>query len=325
MLCFSLRFLAAALGAFLLAVPVSRGAEALAPSLKKSGEYHLLTARLGAAAITVGDAIYIIGGSATGATADIERFDLRTQKVERITNQILPRRYHSVVEYDGRIYIFGGQGFGSRAERFEAVVEIFDPATRTLSQGTKMPAPRAHMAGARLGAMVCLAGGTKMKNESEVVHSNELDFYDLKTNTWTKGPPMPTTRESQGLAVGNFLIVPGGFRGSSRLAEVEMFVPQELAWKALPSLSRKVSGNSLGQLGSYLFLMGDYSDMQSVLAYDLSTRKTFELKVPEFKGARHTTAAVAGGSLYVIGGTLSDGDAALDLIQVFTLAPAAKK
>ncbi len=307
-------------GAILSAAPA-----APAPLLRKVGEYRLQTARYGAAAVAVGDSIYVIGGSAVGAVTDIERFNSHTHAVEKVCDQLLPRRYHSAVEYRGLIYIFGGQGYGLRSQPFEENVEIFDPATRRLSRGTRMPVARAHMAVARLGAMVCLAGGTKMKTESEITHTGDLDFYDLRTHTWSKGPPMPTAREAQAAAVGNFLIVPGGFRQGGRLATVEMFVPQENVWKSLPPLARKLSGHSLVKLDSYLFLLGEFSEMDSILAYDLSTRTSIPVDVAGFRGSRHSTAVALENRIYFIGGTSGDETTPSDLIQVLEFtAPRAK-
>lgn len=297
-----------------------------APLLRKVGEYRLQNARYGAAAVAVGDSVYVIGGGSAGAVTDIERFNIHTHTIERVCDQLLPRRFHNAIEYRGLIYIFGGQGYGLRSRPFEENVEIFDPVTRRLSRGTPMPAGRAHMAVARLGAMVCLAGGTKMKTESEIIHTGDLDFYDLRTNTWSKGPPMPTAREAQAVAVSNFLVVPGGFRQGGRLATIEMFVPQENVWKSLPPLARKLSGHSLVTLDRYLFLLGEFSELNSILAYDLTTRTSTTVEVAGFHGSRHSSAATVENRIYFIGGNGGgDNTTALDLIQVLEFtAPRSK-
>lgn len=287
--------------------------------LKKIGEHRLLTGRLGAAAVAYGDHIYITGGSAGGATADIERLNIHTGAVERVYDNLIPRRYHAAIEYQGKIYLFGGQGYRLQTLRFEETVEIYDIATKSLTRGAAMPSPRFNMGVVRLGSKVCLVGGVKARNDSEAVHTGEMDIYDLATNQWLSGPAMPTSREAPAALVGNFIIVAGGFRGGRQLAEVEMFVPQENAWKALPPLSRKVSSHSLVKLDPYLFLFGDYADLDSVLAYDLRTRTSIDVAGANFRGVRHSAAIVHNERIYVIGGNTDAEGSERGWIQVFAL------
>ena len=78
--------------------------------LRKEPGHELLTARYGAAAVSLGDYIYIIGGSNdTGTPLDsIERFDPRTGRAEEFARLRVARRDHSAVVVGGRIYVLGG-------------------------------------------------------------------------------------------------------------------------------------------------------------------------------------------------------------------------
>lgn len=318
----SLRVFAAA-AASVLAGSAADRAPAKEPLLKKVGEHHLLTGRQGTAAVALGDYVYIVGGGSFGAVADIERLNVGTGKIEQINDQLLPRRYHRAIEYENRIYIFGGQAPGTATQPMEDAVEIYDPSTNKITRGAKMPHPRSHLAVARMGAYVVTAGGTEFDHD-RTKHTGRVEIYDLKRDRWNAGPAMPTAREGQAAVVGAFLIIAGGFRAPQAVPTVEMFVPQENAWKALPPLARKVSAHSAAVLDKYLFLFGDYDRLDSVLAYNLSTRETTDVAT-DFEGFRHTAAAVHRGKIYIIGGNRDSGSAATDLIQVFALnAPAEK-
>lgn len=291
--------------------------------LKKVGEFHLLSPRMGAAVVARDNYVYVIGGSAGSAVADIERFDVRTHQIVRVTDKLLARRYHNAVEYDGRIYIFGGEGFVLPTEAYESRVEIFDCATGKLTEGAQMPVARGHMAAAKLGSKVYLAGGSKVVEKSGIglAQTADCDIYDLVSGAWSKGPPLPTPREASGVAVGDFMIVLGGFRAKRSTDQIEVLDPRPNTWRTLPALSRSISANSAAFLDRYVFLFGDYGKLGSVVAYELKTRATIEVQT-EFTGVRHSAATVLQNLIYVVGGTTMDSNGESDLIQVFALNPA---
>src|ERR1019366_4725036 len=109
-------------------------------------------------------------------------------------------RYHSVIEYQDRLYVFGGEGDGNFDFPLEEPVEIFDCARGTVTAGAPMEFPGAHMAAARLGQKVYLFGGTRKKSNM-VGQWSDTDIYDLVANTWSKGAPMPLPRESSAALV----------------------------------------------------------------------------------------------------------------------------
>lgn len=289
--------------------------------LMKVAEFRLPHARTGAAVVVLGESLYVLGGGAPGAVTSVDRFDTRTTEVTSQPSRLLPRRYHSAFAHEGRIYLFGGQGYGLNEDVHENLVEIYDPASGSVDTGKHMPMPGAHLAAARVGNRLYFAGGTR-KQGPVIGISNRLDIYDLDTGSWSTGPAMPTPREARGVAVGAFLIVPGGFRGVTGVADVEMFVPEENVWKSLPALGRRMSANALVFLGEHLFLFSDYDDRSAVLAYNLRTRRSLEFTIPGFKGARHSAAVVHRERIYVIGGNwhTETGDET-GRIQVFKLNP----
>jgi len=312
------------LGLFALALfTVSAAASTPPPEeapLVKVGEYHLKYARQGAVAVVLGESIYVFGGNAGGAITFVERFNTRTFEVEALTDHLQPRRYHSVLEHNGKFFLFGGEGYGLPGNPLEYAVEIYDPATDQISSGPSMPVPRSGMAAVKLGNLAYFFGGSKLKGVNRA-QTNDTDVFDFTTGKWGHGVPMPTPRESQAVVVGDFILVPGGYRSPRGVANVEMFVPQENVWKALPPLFRRTSAHSLVFFGDKLFLFGDFDDLDSVLSYNLRTRQSQKFNMG-FKGGRHTSAVVCGDRIYVVGGNrTTESGAELDLIQVFAANP----
>jgi hypothetical protein len=171
----------------------------------------------------------------------------------------------------------------------------------------------------RVGRNVYLCGGTR-KIVNKVSQWPDTDIYDLVTDKWSKGPPMPMPRESSGAYVGEFIVVPGGYRANGADDRVDFLVPGENAWRTLPHLAHKVSAHATVFLGNFLFLFGDYTKLDSIVAYDLRTRTTLDVRA-DFKGARHAAAVAVENVIYVFGGNTSREAGESNLIQAFTINP----
>src|SRR5215218_4227311 len=85
-----------------IATALAAGSPAAKPSspvvLNKVGEYALLQGRQGAAAVAHGGFIYVFGGHGFELLTDVERFDPRTNRSERVYDKLIPRNYHRAVE-----------------------------------------------------------------------------------------------------------------------------------------------------------------------------------------------------------------------------------
>lgn len=285
--------------------------------LVKVGDFHLKRGRFGAAAVAEGDYVYVLGGGDRAEFyGDIERFNVKTHAVVRITDELIPRRHHAAAVVNHKLYIFGGWNNAPGFAEPEPRVEVFDFATGKLSVGAPMPTPRAHTAAiARQGAIYTIGGEGVLRNNT-LVEMNLMEIYDPTANAWRQGPPMPTPREAHAALVADFIMVAGGYSAHAAQAKVEFFLPQENEWRALPDLGEAVSACSVAFLGHHLFLFGNFGSESHVVAYDLRNR-TSRLIKPGFKPARHTAAVAHNGFIYVVGGNIDPDLDSYDNIQVF--------
>ena len=295
--------------------------------LSKVGDFHLKTGRFGAVAVAQGDYVYVIGGQNTGGIlSDIERFDVRSHEVTRLTNNLTPRYHHGAALIGGKIYVFGGHGYSlPGGNPFEATMDIYDLESGKISHGAPMPTPRGYFATASLDQKIYVIGGT-YGEPATLRQTNRTEIYDPATNTWSEGVPMPTVRECVAATANGCIIVAGGYHKpmtSAGLKAVECFVPNKNQWLSLPDLDRAVSANSAAVLDNYLFLFGNYDPADEILAYNLTTRTSTVFKAG-FTEASQSTAVALNGLIYVIGGTGGGGRQrsardAMDNIQVFAL------
>jgi len=301
--------------------------------LVKVAEYHMTFARRGAALAASGDYLYIFGGNGGAPIYQAERLNVRTGKMELLPAKFRQRVFHSAVEHNGKFHLFGGWGRSRPNQPQEQSIEIYDPETNEVTVSGDAPNPRVAAGVVKMGQQVLVVGGVRQNKAGALTQTNTAEIYDLNTGAWSEGPAMPTIRAAPAVAVGQFILVPGGYVSGTQLKTVEMFVPQEQGWKKLPDLSTSVKSHSAAFLGRWLFLFGDERETDQILAYELKPRKTLRLK-PGTSHMRYSAALTHGDRIYVVGGAAADSFAnngallfdnrvggETDLIQVFELNP----
>jgi len=157
------------------------------------------TARAGAAAAFIDDALFVIGGRmATGgpctgpALSVVERYDIKTNTWSTVASLPTHRSDLAAVRHEGKIFVFGGcDGFGN----FTNEVDEYRPRIDTWTLRTPMPTRRASLvAGQACGDDVFAIGGFTGGPPLSV---NEV--FDISDDSWSTAAPMPTPRGEAGV------------------------------------------------------------------------------------------------------------------------------
>ena len=126
----------------------------------------------------------------------------------------------AAVCHQGFIYVAGGAGYAVDASN---QLFIYDVANDTWSAGADIPRNVWGAAMGAFGGQVYLMGG-----DADYFWpggtSNEVDIYDIATNTWTNtGAPMPVAAHQPGWAqVGQYVYVVGGYADTSPASNVNV-------------------------------------------------------------------------------------------------------
>jgi N-acetylneuraminic acid mutarotase len=151
------------------------------------------TARCSAAAATVGNAIYVIGGRTGTAPLSgmalnvVERYDIDTDTWSTVTPIPVPRSDATAITAGGKIYVFGGWN----GLAIVGNVDIYDPVTDTWSSGTPMPQIRALHMSARIGNQVYVFGGAG----PALIVNGANQVYNITKDTWATDTAMTIGRE----------------------------------------------------------------------------------------------------------------------------------
>ena len=128
------------------------------------------TVRSDLEAVVVESRIYAIGGYKSIATMEV--FDHQVNRWMPCKSMSQGKHEFSSVTYKGEIYVFGQQG----------VCEKYNPTTDTWKTISALNKPIRYRGSAVVDDKVYLIGG---------MGNAEMEIYDIGTNTWSKGPPMP--------------------------------------------------------------------------------------------------------------------------------------
>lgn len=220
----------------------------------------------------------------------------------------MPRQETSVVAADGRLFVLGGFVGAQVVD----LVEVYEPGADAWSTGTPLPVPMHHINAAVVGRQIYVTG---FLQTLQFTPDGRTFVFDLDTQTWSDGTPLPTGREvgASGVAVAqDRLYVFGGLQASQAVAEAQYFdLTGELGWVPiadLPSARDHMYGASAGgevfAVGGRGGSIGAHST--EVLRYDPDADTWVSVApMPTSRGGM--AGAVLGGWIFVAGG---EGNAA---------------
>jgi N-acetylneuraminic acid mutarotase len=175
------------------------------------------------------------------------------------------------------------------------------------------PAPsiRVEVAAARIATRIYVAAGFV----DAVKPATRLDIYDIPTDRWTTGAPMPVSLNHTTAVThdGKLYLVDGymgdfaTFMGGDGLAVAILleYDPATDKWRTLPSPPTKRGAVAAGVIGDELYVAGGWNtsseDQTRLEVYDFDTGKW--RRGPDMRFARnHVVGAAASGKFYAVGG-----------------------
>lgn len=167
-----------------------------------------VTPRHEAASVVIGKKLYIIGGR---GLRPLEALDTNNNKWSTVANSSYEINHFQPVVWNGKIYAIGAFTGPFPNETNVPNVKIFDPATKTWSDGASIPEARRR---GSTGAVVYdnkiyIHGGNTNGHDGGGVPW--FDEYDPATNEWKILPDSPNARDHYTAAVvGNRFVAAGG-------------------------------------------------------------------------------------------------------------------
>ena len=295
------------------------GCESTPEALPGTTWGHLHHPRYGAAAVTDGRNIYVLGGNdSTTRKLPTERIDTETGEIEILPWQPMSRRYHAAVLADGGIWLFGGETPANRIPPIERI----DLQTGKITEMGQLQVPRVGTSAVLVGGTAVIVGGLP-PNDTQDGRGGETELLTLKTASSLLGHPLPVSVETSLAVAGRSIHAVGGWKPDGGEISDHYELIGSAPWQKLPDLPWTLSANTLVGDAGHLYSFGDYTDQSRVARYDLR-RKSWTKIETSFTARRHATSVLVGGSVYVIGGNNASRGSALNLIESFDLGDLAR-
>jgi N-acetylneuraminic acid mutarotase len=233
------------------------------------------TIQMGGAIATYQNKIYMIGGGqgisinfTTYQTGINEMYDPTTDTWTNKTSMPMAYANLNAVTVNGMIYVMGGTTANSGKMMFYGKNELYNPITDSWQSLTSMPIPVGKFGMVAVGNQIYVIGG---QTNEPIKYSNQTQIYDIQTNTWSYGTPMPIT------TIGGVATIIKS-ESSSRI----YFIGNEMVLKYYQYLNKSDWA---------------YTTNSPTQIYDLQTRNWIT-------GASSPTTRISGASLAVVNNTI---------------------
>jgi hypothetical protein len=201
---------------------------------------------------------FVISGVGPGGalTGNVFRYDAGPNAWTPLAPFPTPAEGPTGVCFQGKIYVAGGSTSLN-------IFRIYDIATNAWSVGAPVPRSVVMAAmGASAGKVYLIGGDSDFQPANGV--STAVDIYDIATNTWSAGAPMPTGTVSPGYAqIGNFVYVVGGWGVASPATNVNVSQRYNMTtntWEVGPTFTSARSDLVLSASNTALYAIGGDSN-----------------------------------------------------------------
>jgi N-acetylneuraminic acid mutarotase len=140
--------------------------------------------RLAGAAVTLGEYIYILGG--TGGSNALLRYDPSQNEWTSLASLAEAREHIAGAVLDGKVYALGGRWPG-KGELTS--VEVYDPATDSWTSAPSLQIARGGFAAVTANGRIYAIGGEVLTGENKALTSVEV--FDPEASAWKAGPDLP--------------------------------------------------------------------------------------------------------------------------------------
>jgi len=259
------------------------------------------------------EVFYVISGVSNGSIVNTNyRYDAATDTWTTLAPIPTGQEGPNAACFEGRIYTIGG---GGSNQHF-----VYDIASDSWSAGAPVPQGAAMAsAGAFDGKVFYIGGDNDFFPGSGVF--DDVYVYDIASNSWSQGTPMPTATSGAGTAqAGEFLYVVGGWGAAAPGSNVNATQRYDMTadtWETGPEFGPATADFALAASGEALYAIagdnnagGFFDATAAVHRLDLGSWPSGSWEdlgdpLPSARSANQAgfcTTAKAGGEIYSIAG-----------------------
>jgi N-acetylneuraminic acid mutarotase len=238
----------------------------------------LPTALTGINAATIGNKIYVPGGSSGATYFDaLHIYDSATNTWSVGTPLPVKLAWASVVTDQQKLYVIGGRHEdGSYSNK----VYIYNPSLASWSTGADMVLGRRYASAAYIGGKIYVAGGLTAGGATL-----DAEVYTIAANSWSAAPSLPDGMGNGGWAPynggvfdGRYFVVIGGDVDTTACAQIAvMYDTRDGHWEGMAPPNRCIYGTKGAGIGNVYYRLGGRTN-EGGWHFDTSTEYYFLCK-----------------------------------------------
>lgn len=230
------------------------------------------TLRSGSIAVTVGDAIYIIGGGFKQPNGmfkflrTTEIYHPQTDSWESGPDMIMPHDYPAGTHLGDHIYILGGHHpdatkSGPKTDPGFEFCERLDLNTGRWEEIAPLPTPRFALVAVTIDNRILTMGGVAFTPQG-FNNFDHTEVYDPVSEQWTKGEiTLPWTAAGLGSCMyNNHLFIFGGYSGDGICDHAACYDRIQEKWHILPPMPSTLAAMGVATIDNDIYLLGGWAD-----------------------------------------------------------------
>lgn len=263
----------------------------LQPSLRYTELAKLEKGVYAAAAVLVGDLIYVFGGNASYQqngvkktlqeisedpkstfagfisrmrtdyswshfSKDLQMYDILNDTWTVFENKTSQKAYHKALVIQDTIYFFGGIKLSSnkRIEFLDNTLEEFVIDSKMVSSNNFNPHQAINFGAASFGKFVIAFGGSIKENQNKNKQfTDKMHLFNTETQKWFEFGKLTIPKEVNGILVGNSMYAIGGFHTSS-ISTIEKFDLSTLQWETIGNLPKAIDYPALASYKETIYM-----------------------------------------------------------------------
>jgi len=268
-----------------------------------------------AGAVAFQNQLYLMGGR---GQRQVNRYNPANNRWENLGVPGMEINHFQPVVYGGKIYVVGPLDCCFPSESVVPKIQIFNPTTKTWSQGAEVPENRRRGSAGTVvyNNKIYIVGGSTNGHDAGMV--NWFDEYNPANNQWKTLPSAPTKRDHFTAAiVGNKLVAAGGRQTdhprtfANLVSNVDVYNFDTGKWTSGARIPTMRAGAMTVSYGDEVIVIGGESSqgtaaLKTVEAYNVRTNKWRTLN--SLRQQRHSGgAAIVGNAIHVVSGNTTTG------------------